>query len=116
MHPGATGSIRNLLRASGGSPLEVGQDVPVGLSDPLWIEFVDFDVRRQHVLALPGNSTQTCHHVLSVRSAAAPRSVGGEGTSPYSWKWCSARKNVEKPSSLASSISSRIWAYNLSTR
>ncbi len=41
--------------------------MPVGLSDPLWIECVDFGVvRGQHVLALPGNSAQTRHHVLQV--------------------------------------------------
>ncbi len=41
--------------------------LPPGLSDPLWIEFVDFRVvRGQHVLALPGNSPQTRHHVLQV--------------------------------------------------
>ena len=41
--------------------------LPPGLSDPLWIEFVDFGVvRRQHVLAIPGNAPQTRHHVLQV--------------------------------------------------
>src|SRR6266852_3350470 len=79
MHLGLTGPIRKFPTSQRGSPLitrgelhftsllEAGQVAPVGLSDPLRIEFVNFGVvRRQHMLALLGNSTQTCHYVLQV--------------------------------------------------